>query len=149
MCDGVHDDLLHGNAGLVQDRDAVGRLGEGEGLGKENPREAGAPGIAEEMVFRGVLLALFDRALGRPWRIAGADIGWGTVITAVVFAAGHAIAVDRSGAVEIEPMLAIGPLVGGLVAGWGRSRLGTLAPLILIHNASNLVIPLATLWLSA
>jgi hypothetical protein len=42
---------------------------------------------------------------------------------------------------------ALGPLVGSLLAGWARSRLGTLAPLIIIHNASNLVIPLATLWL--
>lgn len=110
--------------------------------------EATMPGIAEELVYRGVLLALCDRALGRPWRIAGADVGWGTIVTAVVFAAGHAIAVDRSGALHVEPLLAAGPLVGSLLAGWARSRLGTLAPLILIHNASNLVIPLATLWLS-
>ena len=32
--------------------------------------------------------------------------------------------------------------------GWARSRLGSLAPLIIIHNASNLVVPLTTLWLS-
>ncbi|HEX3476721.1 MAG TPA: CPBP family intramembrane glutamic endopeptidase [Kofleriaceae bacterium] len=81
--------------------------------------EATMPGIAEELVYRGLLLELCDRALGRPWRIAGADVGWGVVITAVLFAAGHAIAVDRSGALDVEPLLAVGPLVG--------SRLGALA----------------------
>lgn len=110
--------------------------------------EATMPGIAEELVYRGVLLELCDRALGRPWRIAGADVGWGTVVTAVLFAAAHAIAVDRSGALQVEPLVAAGPFVGSLLAGWARSRLGSLAPLIIIHNASNLVIPLATLWLS-
>jgi membrane protease YdiL (CAAX protease family) len=109
--------------------------------------EATMPGIAEEMVYRGVLLELCDRSLGRPWRIAGADVGWGAVITAVVFAAGHAIAVDRSGVLQVEPLFAVGPLVGSLLAGWARSRLGALAPLIILHNASNLVIPLATLWM--
>jgi CAAX protease family protein len=110
--------------------------------------QATMPGIAEELVFRGVLLELCDRALGRPWRIAGADVGWGAIVTAVIFAAGHAIAVDRSGALHVEPLFAAGPLVGSLLAGWARSRLGSLAPLIILHNASNLVIPLATLWLS-
>jgi uncharacterized protein len=111
--------------------------------------QATMPGIAEELVYRGVFLELCDRALGRPWRVAGADVGWGAVVTAVVFAAVHAIAVDRSGALHIEPLLAVGPLVGGLLGAWGRARLGSLAPLIIVHNASNLVIPLATLWLPA
>lgn len=111
--------------------------------------QATMPGIAEELVYRGVLLELCDRALGRPWRIAGADVGWGAVITAVIFAAGHAVAVDRTGTLQVEPLFAAGPLVGSLLAGWARPRLGSLAPLIIIHNASNLVIPLATLWLSA
>jgi membrane protease YdiL (CAAX protease family) len=66
----------------------------------------------------------------------------------VVFAAGHAIAVDRSSGLDIAPLLAAGPFVGGLLAAWARARLGALAPLIIFHNASNLVIPLATLWLS-
>lgn len=109
--------------------------------------QATMPGLAEELVYRGVFLSLFDRAFGRPWRIAGADVGWGAIVVAVVFAAVHAINVDRSGALHVEPLFAVGPFIGSLLAGWARARLGSLVPLILIHNASNLVIPLATLWL--
>ena len=48
----------------------------------------------------------------------------------------------------MEPLCAVGPFIGSLFAGWARARLGSLVPLILFHNAGNLVIPLATLWLS-
>lgn len=110
--------------------------------------QATMPGLAEELVWRGVFLVLLDRAFGRPWRIAGAEVGWGTIVTALVFAGAHAVQVDRSGVLQIEPLFAIGPFIGSLFAGWARPRLGSLVPLILLHNASNLVIPLATLWLS-
>lgn len=111
--------------------------------------QATMPGLAEELVYRGVFLSLFDRAFGRPWGVAGADVGWGTIAVAVVFAVAHAVNVDRGGTVHIEPLFAVGPFIGSLLAGWARARLGSLVPLILFHNASNLVIPLATLWLSA
>jgi len=110
--------------------------------------QATMPGLAEELVFRGVFLTLLDRAFGRPWRIAGAEVGWGTIVTALVFAGVHAVDVDRSGALHVEPLFAIGPFIGSLFAGWARARMGSLVPLIVIHNVSNLVIPLATLWLS-
>lgn len=110
--------------------------------------EATLPGLAEELVYRGVLLELCDRAMGRPWRIAGADVGWGLIVTTAMFAAGHAISISRTGDLTIEPLLAAGPLIGGLLAAWARARIGSLVPLIVLHNASNLVIPLATLWSS-
>jgi membrane protease YdiL (CAAX protease family) len=109
--------------------------------------EATVPGTAEELVFRGVLLALFDRAFGRPWRIAGAEVGWGGLVTAVLFAAVHGVDVDRAGSVHVEPLLALGPFVGGVFASWARARIDQLAPLIALHNLSNLIIPLASLWL--
>jgi membrane protease YdiL (CAAX protease family) len=74
---------------------------------------------------------------------------WGTIIVAVVFAAVNAVNVDRSATLHIEPLFAVGPFIGSLLAGWARARVGSLVPLIVLHNASNLVIPLATLWLSA
>ncbi len=64
--------------------------------------QATMPGLAEELVYRGVFVSLLDRAFGRPWRIAGADVGWGTIAVAVVFAAVHAVNVDRGGTVHVE-----------------------------------------------
>ena len=34
------------------------------------------PSLAEEPVFRGILPALLAMAMGSPWRIAGAQLGW-------------------------------------------------------------------------
>ena len=84
------------------------------------------PGVAEELVYRGVFLSLFDRAFGRPWCVAGADVGWGTIAVAVVFAAVHAVNVDRGGTVHIEPLFAVGPslvvcLEAGRAPAWARS----------------------------
>jgi membrane protease YdiL (CAAX protease family) len=109
--------------------------------------EATLPGIAEELMFRGLLLALADRAFGRPWRIAGADVGWGAIVIAVLFALVHVVNVDRAGVLHVELLLGLGPLIGGLAASWARARTGQLIPLMIAHNASNLVIPLASLWL--
>lgn len=106
--------------------------------------EATAPGIAEELIFRGVLLALADRAFGRPYRVAGAELGWGAIVTSVIFALVHVVNVERDGALHVELLLGIGPLIGGLIASWARARVGSLLPLMLAHNASNLVIPLVT-----
>jgi len=71
------------------------------------------------------------------------------LVTTAMFGAEHGVSVDRSGHLAIVPLLAIGPTIGGLFAGWARARLGSLVPLMVMHSASNLVIPLATLWLPA
>ena len=39
------------------------------------------------------------------------------------------------------------PVVGSLLGAWARRRLDSVVPLMVVHNASNLVIPLASLWL--
>jgi uncharacterized protein len=111
--------------------------------------QATMPGLAEELVFRGVLLELCDRAFGRPWRIADADVGWGLIVTTILFAAVHSVHVDRDGALHVYVLLAAGPLVGGLLAGWARARIGSVVPVAVLHNLSNLMIPLATLALPA
>lgn len=44
------------------------------------------PGLAEELVFRGVYQSLLNRVFGKPWRLANAEFGWGLFITAILFA---------------------------------------------------------------
>lgn len=39
------------------------------------------PGLAEELVFRGVFQSLLNHVFGKPWRLANAEFGWGLVIT--------------------------------------------------------------------
>ena len=53
------------------------------------------PGLAEELVFRGVFQSMLNRVFGKPWRLANAECGWGLIITAILFAGSNGlIAVD-------------------------------------------------------
>lgn len=104
------------------------------------------PGIAEELVFRGVYQSLLNRIFGRPWRWANAEFGWGLIITAVLFAAGHVFSADRQLRLHITLAAGIGPLMGSFIAGWIRERTDTVWPEAIAHNLSNVLIPFASLF---
>ena len=84
--------------------------------------------VLEELVFRGVLLALLDRALPQRWRVAGAYIGWGGVALTVAFVALHGL----------RPGLLFGALPAALLYLWLRERTGSLLAPIAAHLAWNL-----------
>jgi membrane protease YdiL (CAAX protease family) len=86
----------------------------------------------EELVFRGVLLALADRALPPRWNVAGARIGWGGIAITVAFIGLHGLSIG---------MLA-GIVPAALLYLWLRARTGSLAAPILAHLAWNLVVVL-------
>ncbi|HKI27435.1 MAG TPA: CPBP family intramembrane glutamic endopeptidase [Candidatus Sulfotelmatobacter sp.] len=104
------------------------------------------PGLAEEMMFRGVYQSLLNEALGMRWQLAHARFGWGLIITAVLFA-------GSNGLVVVDPQLhariilpaAIAPVLLSFVAGWIRERTDSVWPCVFGHNLSNVVIPVATL----
>ncbi len=97
------------------------------------------PGIAEELAYRGVMQPWLNRVFGRPWRVFGAQIGWGWVLTGVVFWAMHAFRLDDAFQVSFYwPTLTM-PLVMGIIMGWMRERSGSIVPGILAHNLVNLV----------
>lgn len=84
--------------------------------------------VLEELVFRGVLLALLDRALPQRWRIAGAYIGWGGVALTLAFIALHGA----------RPGLLLGVLPAALLYLWLRERTGSLLAPVAAHLAWNL-----------
>ncbi len=105
------------------------------------------PGLAEELVFRGVYQPLLNRALGKPWRLAGADFGWGLIITAILFAGSNGlVALDAQLHARIVLHAAIAPFLMSLVSGWVRERTDSVWPSVFGHNLSNIVIPFATLF---
>ena len=105
------------------------------------------PGLAEELVFRGVYQSLLNRAFGKPWRQAGAEFGWGLVITAILFAGSNGlVAVDDQLHARIVLHAAIAPFLLSLVSGWIRERTDSVWPSVFGHNLSNIVIPFATLF---
>ena len=105
------------------------------------------PGLAEEIVFRGVYQSLLNRVFGKPWRLGGAEFGWGLIITAILFAGSNGLVrIDSQLHARIVLYAAIAPVMLSLVSGWIRERTDSVWLSVVGHNLSNVVIPLATLF---
>ena len=89
------------------------------------------PGLVEETVFRGVLLALAERAVATRhagWDVMGARIGWGGLLVTLAFLALHGISLGT----------VLGVLPAALLYLWLRHRTGSLLLPIVAHNLWNL-----------
>lgn len=101
--------------------------------------QASLPGIAEELAYRGVMQPGLNRVLGQPWRLFGARLGWGWVITTVLFWGIHAFRADASSGLAFYwPTLTL-QLWAGAVFGWIRERSGSVIPAIISHNLVNVI----------
>jgi uncharacterized protein len=102
--------------------------------------QATMPGIAEELIYRGVLLGLLNYSFGKNWTLFGAKIGWGSIITSVLFGLIHGLSfTDDLGIIfNWQLVLLIG--VTGFIFAWTKERSGSLIPGILGHNITNLII---------
>jgi hypothetical protein len=97
------------------------------------------PGLAEELTYRGAIQPGLNQVLGRPWKLLGAQVGWGWIIASVVFWAPHAFRVDEQLHLSFYwPTLTM-QLVAGLTFGWLRERSGSLLPPMLAHNLVNVL----------
>ncbi len=101
--------------------------------------QATLPGVAEELAYRGVMLTVLNRALGRPWRLFGAPLGWGWVITTVLFWGIHAFRADQSSGFSFYWQTLTLQLWAGAVFGWIRERSGSVIPAIVSHNLTNII----------
>jgi membrane protease YdiL (CAAX protease family) len=90
--------------------------------------QATLPGLVEEAVFRGVLLALLDRAFNARKQMFGVPIGWGGGVVTFAFLFLH----------EVTPGSLIGVLPAALLYLWLRARTGSLVAPIVVHNLWNL-----------
>jgi len=94
------------------------------------------PGLDEELVFRGILLAFFVQAFSQSRNIAGASFGWAGVAVTFLFAAGHGLYVINGEVVaNWRPLAITGTLGAGLF--WLRTRTGSLVAPVVAHNLLN------------
>jgi membrane protease YdiL (CAAX protease family) len=106
------------------------------------------PGLAEELVFRGVFQSLLNQVFGKPGSFANAKFGWSLPITSLLFAAANGLfSVDSELHVHIALIRGLPPFLSSLVACWVRERTDTIWPTVIGHNLFNLIIPLGTLLL--
>jgi uncharacterized protein len=96
------------------------------------------PGIAEELVFRGVLLALVNRAFGKPWKIFGTQLGWGFIIVSVLYGLLHGLTLDGDLKVKFDLSRLLITMLIGFALAWAKEKSGSLIPGMVGHNLINL-----------
>jgi uncharacterized protein len=98
------------------------------------------PGIGEELVFRGVFQSLLNRAFGKPRTLLNAQVGWGLILTALLFGAVHLVTIGKTGIVHFHIGHMLSALGIGLALGWIRERGGSLLPCVILHNLNDTLI---------
>jgi hypothetical protein len=103
--------------------------------------QATMPGLAEELVYRGILPAILlgriakaEHPEGMPWVIIMA--------TAVVFGVWHGLRVS-DGQFGFDVMSALFPFLGSILGGWLRFKTRTLAFPIAAHSLANVAFHIA------
>jgi len=88
--------------------------------------------VAEELVMRGAVLALADRAAPPRWQVAGARFGTAGLAVTLIFVLLHGV----------RPGLLLGVLPAALLYLWLRAYTGSLPPPVVAHVAWNLSVVL-------
>ncbi|HSC61219.1 MAG TPA: CPBP family intramembrane glutamic endopeptidase [Rhizomicrobium sp.] len=102
--------------------------------------EATMPGLAEELLWRGILLAILDRMFTARLRLANAEIGYGAIALTLVFALVHGIHFDKTLTVQTDWMNALMAGVTGFALVWLRLRTKSLVLPVVLHNATNVIL---------
>lgn len=100
------------------------------------------PGIAEELLFRGVLLGLLGRVFPRNLPFFGTRTSWGGVVSVLLFVLAHGIAF-RGGPLQMVPQVhfTLGEVADKVLMGslflWVRERTGSCYAAMATHNLMN------------
>lgn len=98
------------------------------------------PAFSEELVFRGLFLAILDRYLEKRWVVTTFSFGWGIVLVSILFIGVHLISFDRTtgqlmwtGALDV-----LGNIIVSTVAlAYLRLKTGSLWPGVICHSLIN------------
>lgn len=95
------------------------------------------PGISEEIIYRGLYLGLLNEIFERKKLIFGAYLGYGAIITIILFGLSHGISIDESFGLHFNYGSMIIPFVFAIIWTWIRERTGSVLIPIIFHNFSN------------
>ncbi|MEQ9506278.1 MAG: CPBP family intramembrane glutamic endopeptidase [Hyphomonas sp.] len=94
------------------------------------------PGLDEELFYRGTLLLALNEAFRPKVNVLGAGIGWGGLMTTVLFGLTHALSYE-AGAMEFDLMTFAMTGVPAFLLLWLRERTGSLLMPVIGHNLAN------------
>ncbi len=98
------------------------------------------PGLNEELVYRGLLLGGLNRVFGKSWTLLGANLGWGAVLTSILFGLLHGFWLDPNLMPHADLWGIVVPAALGFVDAWLRERTGSLVMPMLTHGLEDFTI---------
>lgn len=101
--------------------------------------QATMPGLAEELSYRGVQLAIFNKMFTGRFRLFGAEIGYGAIAISMAFGVLHGLGFDKAFHLQMSPLAAAFTGSIGFVLAWLRERSKSLALPVVLHNVTNLI----------
>ncbi|MDR3528050.1 MAG: CPBP family intramembrane metalloprotease [Rhizomicrobium sp.] len=101
--------------------------------------QATMPGLTEELAFRGLYLALFDRMFTARFRVFGAELGYGAIATSLVFAMAHVVRFDAHFIPQVAIVPGITMTLFALFMVWVRCRSRSLVLPVMLHNLGNTI----------
>lgn len=87
--------------------------------------------LPEELFYRGYLQSTLDRHWPGRWRILGASVGVGLLLSCAIFALGHLATVPNPARLSV--------FFPALLFGWLRAKTGGIGAAVLFHAACNLL----------
>ena len=93
------------------------------------------PGLNEELVYRGVLPACLDRIFPQGWALASARMGWGVMVTTLLFGLLHGLWLDEHFVLHANLVWIRNAFISGFIFAWLRGRTGSLVMPVIAHGA--------------
>lgn len=97
------------------------------------------PGIDEELCFRGIYLALLNKAFIERYKFLDTEFGIGLIITAIQFGLGHALHISPSMGLSFDLFYFVWSGIAGFCFGLLAESTGSLVLPITSHNIFNVI----------
>ena len=80
------------------------------------------PGLNEELIYRGYLLAILNKLMPPKFTLFAAPVGWGVIVTSVLFGLLHGVWLDSSLTLHLDGIALRNSTVSGFVFAWLREK---------------------------
>lgn len=97
------------------------------------------PGLNEELIYRGYLLGILDKLMPGKFRVFSAPVGWGVVVTSLLFGLLHGFWLDHNLTIHIEIIALRNAACSGFAFAWLRERTGSLVLPIVAHGVQDVL----------
>lgn len=95
------------------------------------------PGLNDELIYRGYLLGALDKIMPGRFNLMAASIGWGVVVTSLLFGLLHGFYLDDSLTIHIEVIAFRNAAISGFIFAWLKKETGSLLVPIIAHGLED------------